>query len=209
MMKSILFVAALLFLQGSVEAQSKLRCEVHGGLAFGIPTRNVFTNWENGWVFGLCLPVQINPNIQIVPSASYQRFRYTGQNPQLAFPAITGLRWKVEGERANLYETSLAMRFIAPGKFIKPFLALQGGAYFIEVGEIRVITWVQHNPQSASSYIYRGTGKSMTKGFYALGYGLNIPFNSGVAIQLEGRFTGTFDGNESFAYIISAVQFRL
>jgi len=209
---TVIFIAAiLLFLPSSLYAQKGLRYELHTGMAFIVPTRSVLSNWDDGWTLGFGVAYQIYPNIQIVPSVSYQQFRYTGQNLQLVFPHIAGLRWSAAGKPSQAYETSFALRFIAPGKFIKPFIFFKGGAYFITIGEILITTWFQDHPQDMYRSLYRGSGTSITKGLISLGYGINIPINSALAIQFETGYAQTFDENDAnvFFSFRSAVQIGL
>lgn len=206
----VTLVVATLIVPGFAYAQRDFRYEIYGGYVHNIATRGALSNWDDGWMFGLGFPFQINPNLQIVLSGSHQRFRYIGQNVQLGLPDIAGLRSKTTGERSKLFEAALAIRLIAPGKALKPFLAFKGGMYFINVGEIHVITWFEQNPGMIQDVLYGQTGKSLIKGFGALAYGINIPINPNVAIQFEGSLAGTFeDGNDSFALLIAAVQFQL
>jgi hypothetical protein len=151
----------------------------------------------------------IHSNIQIVPTLSYQRFCYTGQNARYGLPDVVGIRSSESGEPLSIYETSLAFRFITSSKLIRPFLTIGGSVYIMHVGEIFINTWLEQHPQSFSTNLYQGTGQTMTKGAFALGYGFNVPLNPSLAIQLEGRLSETFNGDASFLCIISTVQIRL
>jgi len=203
---TILFV--LILLQGAALAQKNLRYELQGGMAFVVPSRSVFSNWDDGWILGFTMPFHIHSNIQIVPGVFCQRFRYVGGKLSFVSPGIVGFKRSVTGKPSTIYESVLALRLISSGKRIKNFLSFSGGMYFMQVGELLNKTWVEPNWQNVSAVVYSGTGSAASKGFFSFGYGLNIPFHSAMAFQIEGKLAGTFDGDHAFVNILSALQFQ-
>ena len=193
----------------SIYASEGFRLEVNGGITLIGSAQGVLSNWNDGWTAGTGVAYYLSPAIEIGANLSYHRFPYQGDNLQLAFPAIVGLRWRVDGNATSMYESGVGVRFISLKSFVQPFVSLRGGAYFMSVGDVLVTTWMESVPQNTSSTLYRGTGESLTKGFGAIGFGINMPFDSNFQFRVEGRYTTTFDGAQSFIPLIGTFEFSL
>lgn len=172
-------------------------------------TRGAFSNWGNGWRVGGGASYPINSSTEVALNISYHRYPYRGENLQLVFPAIAGLRWSVSGEPSNVIEASVALRFNASSSFINPFLSLRAGLYRLSIGEIIISTWFNTNPENTSQSTYAGSGVSTTKGFAALGFGFSLPLYSGIRFGLEGQFAQSFDQKVNFIPVLSTIQVDL
>jgi len=190
-------------------AQADLRLHVVGGASFNTLTTGVFSNWGDGWTLGGGWSHPISHSVEMALNVTYSRYPYQGDNLQLVFPAVVGLRWSVSGKPSNVIEVSIAIRISTSASFINPFLSLTTGLYRFNIGEIIVSTWVDSNPQNVSRSAYIGSGVSMTKGFAAPGVGFSMPLDSSIRVACEGRFAQTFNSQESFLTLVSTIQFDL
>ena len=76
----------------------------------------------------------------------------------------------------------------------------------MNIGDVVVSEWLDSTPRNVSHSTYDGTGISKTKAFAAVGLGVSIPFNSSIRVIFEGRFTETFDAEETIFPIQSTIQ---
>lgn len=199
----------ILTLSQLIYAQNYLRFQVGGGASLNNLTTGILSNWGDGWTLGGGLSHSIGSQIDLAMNVSYSRYPYHGDNLQLAFPAIAGLYWSASGRPSNVIEASISARFSSSLFFIKPFLSLTTGLYRINIGEIIVSTWFDKSPQNVSRSTYNGSGVSTTKVFGALGAGFSIPLDSNIRFIIEGRYAQTFDSQEVFFPLLTAVQFDL
>ncbi|MGA9363371.1 MAG: hypothetical protein WBW16_03290 [Bacteroidota bacterium] len=207
--RSILTVVAILTLAQSVHPQNNFRVQLTGGASFNTPPSGVFSNWGNGWTLSGGLAYPITSSLELGLNMAYSRYPYQGDNLQLVFPAIAGLRWSVLGEPSNVIEGSIAARVSTNASFICPYLSLAAGLHRLNVGEIIISEWFSSNPQNVSQSTYNGSGTSTTKSFAALGVGFFVPLDSNIRIGLEGRVAQSFDSKERFVPLLATVQVDL
>ncbi|HXG37194.1 MAG TPA: hypothetical protein VNL36_00340 [Bacteroidota bacterium] len=207
--RSAVAVIAILTLSHALYSQNNFRLQAVGGVSFNALTTGVFSNWRDGWTFGGGASYPISPSIELGLNIAYSHHAYRGDNLQLVFPAVAGFQWSVAGQPSNVIEASITARASTEASFINPFLSLTTGLYRLNIGEIIISTWFDSNPQNVSRSTYNGSGVSSTKGFAALGLGFSIPLDSSIRIALEGRFTQTFNSQESFIPLLTRIQFDL
>jgi hypothetical protein len=201
-----IFIVGFFVTSSTSFAQNVLRLEILGGVSFNSTTAGVFSNWGNGWTIGAGGAYRVGTAIDLIANAVYHRYPFHGDNLQLVFPAIEGLRWSVSGQASTVIEGSIAARFSISNSFINPFLSLRTGLFFMNTGSVVVSEWFDSNPQDVSHSTYNGTGVSTTKGFAAIGLGFSIPLDVGIRVIIEGRFTETFDAKEFFLPMQATVQ---
>lgn len=206
---SILAVIIISLLSNSLYAQNVFRLHLIGGVSFNTTTAGVFNNWGDGWSLGSGLGYPITPSISLGINLSYSRYPFQGDNLQLVFPAIAGLRWSVSGKPSNMFEASVSARTTSDASFINPFLSLTAGIYRLDIGKIVVSSWFGSNPQNVERVTYGGSGVSTTKIFAAVGVGFSIPVRSNMRVTVEGRFAQTFNPEESFVPLLSSIQLDL
>jgi hypothetical protein len=206
----ILMLVTLLSLSHS-NAGEPLHLEASAGLTFMETSQKLFSNWTTAWTVGGRVAYPLSPVFEIGASLFYHQFPYRGDNStlELAFPAIAGLRWRVDGMPTNVYEAALEARFTSSTSVFRPFMTIRGGVYFINLGQILVTTWFEGTSQNLSSAPYRGTGESFARGFGAFGGGFKLALDSNFQFGLEGRFTATFDGSYEFMPVVGTLQLLL
>jgi hypothetical protein len=207
--RTLLTVVAIFTLSQLLYGQDNLRLNVVGGASFNSLSTAVFSNWGDGWTLGGGLAYPIAPLIELSLNMAYSRYPYQGDNLQLVFPAIAGLRWSVLGEPSSMIEGSIVARASANASYICPYLSLAAGLHRLSLGDIIVSEWFDSNPQNVSRAKYTGSGTSTTKGFAAFGAGFLVPLDSSLQLGLEGRVNQSFDSKVRFVLLLATVQIGL
>ncbi len=107
----VILVTATLVLSTFSHAQINFRPELLGGISVNTLTTGVFSNWGDGWIIGGGAAYPISSLIDLALNVTYSRYPYRGDNLQLVFPTVAGLRWSVSGDPSNVVEAALASRF--------------------------------------------------------------------------------------------------
>ena len=193
-----------------IYSQSRFRLELTGGASLNIKrSENIFSNWGNGFIFGGGFVYKLFPSFDLAMNVSYQNYPYVGGNLQIIDPLILGWHYSVSGHGSNIIESSLVFRNSPKKTLFYPIFSLRVGVLRSHIGDIDIQEWSNLFPASISPEKYQGSGTVDTKGFAALGLGLNIPLNTNHRLILESRITQTFDLEQTFVPIILTFQHDL
>ncbi|CUS76396.1 hypothetical protein JGI14_100127 [Candidatus Kryptonium thompsonii] len=208
-MRRVIYLALLVFILQSVsQAQSDIWVELNAGVSSvseSNSANSILRYWDGGWKVGGAVSYVVSQDIQLVASVGYSRLRYSGKGPTLAIPDVVGFRMSITGDASHIYEASIGTRLFMSHCFVKPFISIRGGIQYTRVGEIRITTWMEQNPQNTlTTRVYSSSGTSFSKPFAFVGFGVGAPINSSVNVLLEGAFTLTFDGLQPY-YLISSI----
>lgn len=205
-----LILLLLLPLASMAQNSKKIWVEVHSGFTYMGLNQNLLGNWNNGWNIGTGLTYSLDPKIEISTRFSFQRFGYEGNKLDLAVPQFVGPpTLHVSGKSTNMYEIAAAIRLIAPTPYIKPFVSIGGGAYFMDVGRITLQYWLSYANSSDSGSLYDGSGKIYRKAFGLLGVGFEVPVSRTLQLRLEGQYANALNSFGTFVPVTMAVQFAL
>ena len=205
------------YLWDATLGQEKLEYELLGGITYTNLSEGILSNWGKGWNIGVGVAYEVAPRIQLIASQSYHQLPFRGGNLQLALPrvwvrpfnSVPGLTRRAGGERSEIYETSVGLRFISQGQYLKPFLTARTGFYFINIGEIVITEESDQNSRATPPYTYGGSGITVMNGFGALSLGVDVPLSSKFGIKVEGTVLYSSDGVSTFLPVVSTVSFRL
>jgi hypothetical protein len=206
--KSIL-ISSLILVSSTSLAQNEFRMEFLGGASVNNLTEGVFSLWGTGWNIGTGGAYRAANGVELAANVIYQRYPFRGGTLELVTPAVQGFRRRVSGQASDVIEGSIAARFSASNSLINPILSLRTGLYFMNVGNVLVSEWLDVDPQNVSQSTYHGTGVSRTKLFGAVGFGVSILTNSTIRVIVDGQFTETLDGEETFLPIQITIQIDL
>ena len=202
-------LVALAVFRTAIFAQSDFRIEVSGGFVSNRLADGVYSNWNDGWALSGGVSYPLSQRTDLLFEARYSRLPYEGSNLELAFPAIAGLRWSVNGLPTNVYETSVGIRFKSATTFIRPFVAFHGGLVVMDVGKITISEWFESQPQNISQGLYQNTGTAVTRASGSIGIGAVIPVSESFAVVTEGRFVVVFGAEQIFMPLTFTGQFQL
>jgi len=209
MKRTICLAALIFFLQNFSYTQSDIRVELNAGLSLLSKLNTVLPYWDNGWKIGIGVLYVVSQNVQLSANAGYNRFGYSGQGPTLATPRIVGFRREMTGEKSNIYEISLGTRLFISRGFVQPFISIRGGIQSTQVGEIRIMEWMEQNPQNTlTHYVYKSSGINFSKPFASIGFGVDVPINSSFNLLLEGIFARSFDGAQLYYPVFASLQYE-
>ncbi len=208
MAKPFFFLIIILVPLAKSLAGDVFRVEASSGITIMESSQSLLSHWNNGWTAGMGVGYPLSASCEIGASLFYHRFPF-GNNLSLAFPAVWGFRWRVDGKATNMYEAAVEVRFTLPTSFLRPFLSVRGGVCATTVGQVLVTTWMETSPQNTSSSVYRGTGESLTRGFGGAGLGFRMPLYSNLQFGVEGRCTAAFDGSYTFWPVLGTIQLLL
>ncbi|HEY6952288.1 MAG TPA: hypothetical protein VI758_07760, partial [Bacteroidota bacterium] len=171
--------------------------------------QGVYANWADGWTAGGGLSFSISNRSDLLFEGRLSYLPYEGNNLELAFPAIAGLRWSVTGQPTRIYETAVGVRFRTPGTFVKPFLAVRAGLVVTEIGRIIISEWFEGQPDNISRGLYGNSGKTVARAAGSVGIGGIIPITAGFAFITEARFEIVFATEQVFLPIALSAQLEL
>ncbi len=187
-------------------AQGRFSLEVHGGITTLLGS-TLLNNWNTGWNTGVGVGYKLVSRVQLVVSGSYHRLPFRGDLRGFYYRIPDPSR--ITGNNSEIFETSIALRALSPGKYFQPFLSLQSGIYVMKVGRIFVFPNVITRVPPVPLQPLAGTGVTVARGFASIGLGLNVPVNENVAIRIESSYARTHDGGNAFIPIVSSVSFGL
>ena len=200
---------ALVAFSSAIFAQSDIRIEVSGSFVSNQPAGGLYANWNDGWALSGGVSYPFTERTDFLFEARYSHLPYQGNNLELAFPAIAGLRWSVNGLPTNVYETSAGIRFKTHGTFIRPFLALRGGIVVMDIGRITISQWFESQPQNISHGTYQNTGTQVTRALASIGVGAIFSVIQNLSLLTEARCVTLFGADQIFVPLTITGQFQL
>jgi len=203
------FIMMVLLVPCYSSGQTMMQFEILGGRSYYTLDQGTLSNWGDGWIIGGEFGYRILPHTDLTFNLLYSKYFYTGNNIELAFPAIAGLRYSVSGQPSNTYETSVGIRFNSQAKFINPFISLRAGVFMLNEGDIIISQWFDSNPQNVSHTKYYDSGVSSTNLFAGVGIGFIIPVSSRFGIGVEGRFSLLMNAKGAFLPVLASFQYIL
>ena len=203
-MKKITFSILLLLLTICFSySQKRLSYDIYTGIDISKIGNSYLENWGNPWIIGLGINYHLNENAELGLNGFYQNSKYTGENLQLAFLAVAGLKYSVEGENTNIYQLSMVTRLYQKTGLIRSYFVFGTGVYFIDQGTIIISTWFNDDIQEMIRNKYFDSGKSITQAFGSFGIGIKIKILKNVDWRLESSFIFTVDEYQSFLPLLS------
>lgn len=205
------FILILIIFSSALTAQNANNLEIlvgrtyHNYISFDQNTSfEVFKNWKTGTSVSLAYTRSISNLTEIVARVGCHYFPYSGNDER--FYVEWPLDYKVAVKNSYVYETSTGVRLGALSE-LGPFLTLQTGLYFFDIGKIKVSSWYMGSPD-VEVYKVRETGKFDVKMFVAAGFGFNIPVSSRINFRLEATLSQTLSGDRDLNPVTASMQYR-
>ncbi|MFQ5677505.1 MAG: hypothetical protein ACE5G1_16570 [bacterium] len=198
-----LFLLVFCYVEGT--AQPRFNYEVGGGYIAVTKNGTLLSNWDDGWMLGAGISYKLTSSVAIVTSTSFQRYRYQGGFLNLNFPD-EGYR-KINGGSTNRFELSLGARLISNKNTVKFYITLRGGFLLTEIGQIKITSWNDNEPDKKFVSVRDGTGRMISESSLALGFGLIIPVGSDLNLIFENKFVNSFKTESVFIPFTLSIQF--
>ena len=201
----------ILFIVNSVYPQSEYKIELNGGRVSTTGWGNtLLPYWDSGLSLGITASKQINKEIELTSTFSYQNFKFQPNRIGLvAHLDFLGPAWNIKGENSNVYNILFGLRILTSAKRIKTFLSFNSGFQYINQGKIFIkytpIPPVLPSPSSTS--LFDNSNRNYFMGIVSLGFGLSFNIISKINLITEGKLVTTFKDFTTYSILTAGVQF--
>ena len=213
MKRTILYIfLIILFFVTSPFAQSDYKIELNGGrISAGIENK-LLPNWDTGWSMEITASKQLNNEIELTSSFSFQNFKFQANRIQLVMPAVypPSYSYSFNGENSKVYNFTIGIRiFPSYGKF-STFISFNSGIQYINQGKIYMI-W--SNPQLkdptflTNSNLYNSSNRNYLVGIFRIGAGLAFNILPKINLITQGRLATTLKEFTFYSILSAGVQY--
>ncbi len=189
-------------------AQSDFSIQIRGGTS-PIEKKYILKYWNSGWNVGAGVEYKIFSMVFMSGDVIFHSLSFKENSTYSSF-TYGGLQNRSLGKDANLYEASLAFRFVRDQGVVRPFAILRSGIYIVHTGKIIFIDWYEPYPGFQSDWHIKVMNEErINRWFVSLGIGVQIPLSNSLNILIEQTFSQTTSGDLTLFPLNAVVQFDI